>query len=105
MTKSKAFDIFCGQANVQSLRFFSNQKVFIQVHNSTAKSGFSVMFSGAFTFFEFGPLIVVEGKINKHTYLQFVKDFIILELKASPHDLIFMQDNARPHVAQIVKDN
>lgn len=91
------------------------RKVYIKVHKSVSdmnrpfvpqkqRGGFSVMFWGAFSFFAFGPLIVVDGQINKHTYLQFAKDFIVPELNASPHDLIFMQDNARPHTAKIVKD-
>jgi hypothetical protein len=68
------------------------------------QGGFSVMFWGCFTRNAQGPLIVIEGKINGPRYLKLVQDVVIPEINASDHDLIFMQDNARPHNAKIVRD-
>ena len=86
----------------------TGRKIIIKVHSSTKetdlpfipkvqKGGFSVMFWGCFTRYAKGPLTVVEGTIDGPKYLQLVQDIIIPEINASEHDLIFMQDNARPH--------
>eukprot|EP00834_Sanchytrium_tribonematis_P007873 NODE_791_length_3859_cov_0.266755.p1 type:complete len:220 gc:universal NODE_791_length_3859_cov_0.266755:762-103(-) len=76
--------------------FPTRRQIQIKVHSSVKKlyrptiplkqqGGFSVMFWGCFSFYEFGPLRVVEGRINQNSYLDIIKDTVEPELQASEH--------------------
>ena len=93
----------------------TKRQIAIKVHSSTKESelpfipkvqkgGFSVMFWGCFTRYAKGPLTVIEGSIDNPKYLELIQDIVIPEINASEHDLIFMQYDARPHKARIVRD-
>jgi transposase len=66
--------------------------------------GFNVMFFGSFSSRAFGPLTVIDGKIDAKKYIENIKELIEPELKASKVPLIFMQDNAPCHKAKVVMD-
>jgi hypothetical protein len=93
----------------------TKRQVTVRVHQSCKDSdipfipkvqqgGFSVMFWGCFSRHAKGPLTVIEGKIDSKKYLELVQDVVMPEIQASEVDLIFMQDNARPHTARVVTD-
>jgi hypothetical protein len=93
----------------------TKRQITIRVHQSCNDSdipfvpklqqgGFSVMFWGCFSRYAKGPLTVVKGKINGQTYLELVQDVVMPEIEASEVELIFMQDNARPHTSPVVTD-
>jgi hypothetical protein len=62
------------------------------------------MTGGCFSRHSKGPFTVIEGKIDGPKYLKLVQDLVLPEIEASEVDLIFMQDNARPHTAKVVRD-
>jgi hypothetical protein len=93
----------------------TKREITIRVHQSCKDSdiqfipkvqqgGFSVMFWGCFSRHAKGPLTVVEGRIDSQKYLELVQEVVMPEIQASGVDLIFMQDNARPHTARVVTD-
>jgi hypothetical protein len=62
------------------------------------------MFWGCFSRRAKGLLTVVDGRIDSQKYLELVQVVVMPEIEASDVDLIFMQDNARPHTARVVTD-
>lgn len=73
--------------------------------NSTVQhGGISVMFWGAFSFYGWGPLVVMEGKINSAKYLEILKQHLVPFEETMPVDGIFMQDNASIHKTPLVMD-
>jgi hypothetical protein len=92
----------------------TKREITIRVHQSCKDSdisfipkvqqgGFSVMFWGCFSR-RANPLTVVEGRIDSQKYLKLVQEVVMPEIEASDVELIFMQDNARPHTARVITD-
>ena len=96
-----------------------SQEIFFRCHQSTSEDekpfnhqlqmgGFNVMFWGCFSNLGLGPLVVVEGSQNTHTYLQMLKDYLVPEIQAAflEHGvkMVFMQDNAPCHKSKPIMD-
>jgi hypothetical protein len=68
------------------------------------QGGLKVTFWGAFTKHGVGPLIPVEGTVDKDKYIDFLDDYLLSELKRLNQKyggrFVFMHDNARPHTAK-----
>jgi hypothetical protein len=92
-----------------------NRKVKVLVHctqqywetpsNPQAQQGgFKVAFWGALTKHGVGPLIPVEGKVNKDNYIDLLDNYLLSELKRLNKKyggrFLFMHDNARPHTSE-----
>jgi transposase len=73
-----------------------------QVHSG----GFSVMFWGCFSKMGLGPLVVVEGTMNAQKYIETLQEYLLPEFQAVQNQesvsLLFMQDNAPCHKADVV---
>ena len=70
-----------------------------QVHSG----GFSVMFWGCFSKVGLGPLVALEGNMTGEKYIKLLQDTLIPELQAAGRPMIFMQDNAPCHTANVVR--
>ena len=66
--------------------------------------GGGVMFWGAISWYAFGPLVIKHGYITGAKYLEFLKDFVVPEMRASNVELVFQQDNASSHTEASVKE-
>ena len=66
------------------------------------------MFWGCFSFLGMGPLVVVDGSQNQHSYLELLKDYLIPEIEYAERELglkmLFMQDNATCHKTALIMD-
>jgi len=91
-----------------------DKEMMVRVHSSTKiddlpvnaqmhSGGFSVMFWGCFSKLGLGPLVALEGNMNAEKYIELLKDTIIPELGAAGRPMVFMQDNAPCHTANVVK--
>ena len=70
--------------------------------------GVSQMIWGCFIGDKLGPLVFIDGTVDKHTYIQLLTEnllsFIKLLHENGIHDVIFQQDNASPHHAKATMD-
>ncbi|KAI3661947.1 hypothetical protein MP638_005988 [Amoeboaphelidium occidentale] len=68
------------------------------------QGGFKVTFCGAFTKYGVGPLIPVEGTVDKDKYIDLLDNYLVSEMKHLKQEhrqgFVFMQDNARPHTVK-----
>ncbi|KAI3641125.1 hypothetical protein MIR68_000855 [Amoeboaphelidium protococcarum] len=65
--------------------------------------GFSVMFQGCSSYFEFGPLVVIDGTVDPKKYIKTIKEHL-LPCKGAfqaqiDQEMDFMQDNAPCHTS------
>ena len=78
------------------------------VNPQVQQGGFSVMFWGCFSIWGLGPLVVVEGTQNQHTYKAMLKRHLLPEIVAAKRyfdvDMVFMQDNAPCHKTNLISD-
>ena len=78
------------------------------VNPQVQQGGFSVMFWGCFSIWGLGPLVVVEGTQNQHTYKVMLKRHLLPEIVAAKRyfdvDMVFMQDNAPCHKTNLISD-
>ena len=67
--------------------------------------GGSVMVWGGITSHGKTPLVVVAGNLTGIRYRdEIVQPYVIPFIQAQANNLTFQQDNARPHVARVVRD-
>ena len=73
-----------------------------QHHRPTAQAGgASILCWGAFSSHGVLPLVDIRDTLNAERYVQTLEDNLLLTLRAlNNDDIIFQQDNARPHVAR-----
>lgn len=68
-----------------------------------------VMFWGCMTRHAIGPLVEVVGRNDASNYIKTLQEFLLPELDASDHQLVFQQDNATIHktanVMKFLRDN
>eukprot|EP00834_Sanchytrium_tribonematis_P004557 NODE_231_length_12072_cov_0.605780.p3 type:complete len:202 gc:universal NODE_231_length_12072_cov_0.605780:11260-10655(-) len=64
--------------------------------------GIGVIFWGLISLEFHGPLVAIDGSVNKISYLQLLKTHLKPELVACSYKPHFVQDNAKPHKARIV---
>ena len=71
------------------------------------QGGKSVMFWGCFSFWNWGPLVALEGYVNARAYVDILREYLIPELEEylsmGFEDMLFMHDNARPHKAELTQ--
>ena len=94
-----------------------DKDISIIIHSSTRKEqipinpqfhsgGFSVMFWGCFSERAFGPLVVIDGTMDRHQYIEILQDYVIPEIRIADDifgsPVMFMQDNAPCHKARVV---
>ena len=64
--------------------------------------GGSVMVWGCFSWWGMGPLVVVEGTLNQHGYVELLREHLVPYLKQIDekcHGIIFQDDNATCHAS------
>lgn len=65
--------------------------------------GISVQFWGCMSFYAWGPLMEFDGWVDAQSYLEItLKNYLLPEMEASSKNLVFQQDNARPHTGKKV---
>jgi transposase len=68
------------------------------------QGGISVQFWGCMSFYAMGPLVEFEGWVDAKSYLDVIlKPAVAPEMKMNPN-LVFQQDNARPHKGKKVME-
>jgi transposase len=71
-------------------------------------AGLSQMVWGCFIGNKLGPLVFIDGTVEKHTYVQLLEQnllpFIKILHEDGIHNIVFQQDNASPHTAKITQD-
>jgi transposase len=76
------------------------------VNQQLQGGGFGVMFWGCFSKFGLGPLVVVEGSMDREQYVDMVREYLLPQLEDIRRDfgveMTFMQDNAPCHKARSV---
>jgi transposase len=76
----------------------------IPINPQVQQGGFKVTFWGAFTKHGTGPLVPVEGIVDKEKYIDLLDNYLVSEMKHLNREhgrgFLFMQDNARPHTAK-----
>ncbi len=93
----------------------NNKEIFHKVHKTVKKNdlpvnpqiqngGFGVMFWGCFSRAGLGPLVVVDGIMNKESYLNLLQNTVLPKIRLDDSIDVFMQDNAPCHTARLVKD-
>jgi len=93
----------------------TKMEMFHKVHKSVKKhdlpvnpqiqnGGFGVMFWGCFSRAGVGPLVVIDGIMNRESYLNLLKNTILPKIRLANNIDFFMQDNAPCHTARLVKD-
>ena len=72
------------------------------------QDGVSVMIWGCFIGDRLGPIVFIDGTVNKEVYVGMLEEYFLPFLNAvyidEPTPREFQQDNARPHVAKITRD-
>jgi hypothetical protein len=74
---------------VHSSTLVEDRPINAQVHSG----GFSVMFWGCFSWYGLGPLVALEGNMNSVSYIELLKEHLILEIQAAGIPMIFMQES------------
>lgn len=69
-----------------------------------AYNGGSVMVWAGVSRFRRTPLVIVRENLNARRYIdQILRPFVLPEQQRNPRRFVFMQDNARPHTANITR--
>jgi transposase len=70
--------------------------------------GLSQMVWGCFIGNKLGPLVLIDGTVDKHTYIQLLEQNLLPFIKVLHEDgiynIVFQQDNASSHTAKITQD-
>ena len=71
-------------------------------------AGLSQMVWGCFIGNKLGPLVLIDGTVDKHAYIQLLEQNLLPFIKTlhedGIHNIVFQQDNASPHTAKITQD-
>jgi hypothetical protein len=63
--------------------------------------GRSVMVWASFNYFSLSKIAFIDGTINSDTYQSVLSEYLLPFIASQPgRDLVFQQDNARPHVSK-----
>ncbi|KAI3659464.1 hypothetical protein MP638_004526 [Amoeboaphelidium occidentale] len=76
----------------------------IPINPQVQQGGFKVTFWGAFSKYGIGPLVPIEGTLDKEKYIDLLDNYLVSEMKHLKQELgqgfVFMQDNARSPTAK-----
>jgi transposase len=76
----------------------------IPINPQVQQGGFKVAFWGAFSKYGTGPLVPIEGTLDKEKYIDLLDNYLVSEMKHLKQEhgqgFLFMQNNARPHTAK-----
>lgn len=74
------------------------------VSPAVQQGGISVQFWGCMSYHARGPLVEFDGWVNAKSYFEVILEgYVVPELKEAP-DLVFQQDNAKPHKAPFIME-
>ena len=93
--------------NGEKVFYRAREKSINIVSPAVQQGGVRQMLWGCMSFYDFGPLVPIEGHIRGPEYLQLLKDHVKPEMDESAffgRELIFQQDNAKPHKAAAVME-
>ena len=78
------------------------------IHGKKKFGGPSQMVWGCFVGNKLGPLVFIDGAVNKESYIQLLEQnllpFIDILHEDGIRNIVFQQDNASPHNAKVTKD-
>lgn len=83
-----------------------NQALHINYTQKTVKhGGGSLLVWGTFSWYGVGPIVKIEGKMDKFQYLSILKNYMEpFAFENMPTTWTFMQDNHPKHSSKVVKD-
>ena len=76
------------------------------VNEQIQGGGFGAMFWGCFSKYGLGPLVLVDGTMDRHKYVEILREYLLPLMKGAEDNfgakMVFMQDNAPCHKAKAV---
>ena len=73
------------------------------IRQRRAFGGGSVMVWGGISAHRRTPLVIINGSLNAHHYLEeVVRPHVLPSVRGQRRNMTFQQDNARPHIARLI---